>query len=169
MPHSIRTAQKVDAAKLIEHRRQIMAETPYMLFEPGELTKTAEDEEARITRLCAGGNSTILVAEDGAEIVGNLTAVGGDVRRLKHSATLAIGVTRSHWGQGIGGELLGTAVAWASSAGLHRLELTVHTTNLRAIGLYLKHGFEVEGLRRRSLKVDGLYVDEYLMSRLSDA
>lgn len=57
-------------------------------------------------------------------------------------------------------------VRWAPGAGVRRLELTVHTTNLRAIAVYLRAGFEVEGRRRSSLFVEGRYVDEYLMSRL---
>jgi RimJ/RimL family protein N-acetyltransferase len=60
-------------------------------------------------------------------------------------------------------------ITWSSSVELHRLELTVHTTNLRALNLYLRQGFQVEGVRRHSLRVDGQYVDEYLMSRISGA
>ena len=169
MPFSVRPTQEADAVALIAHRRLLMAETAFLLYEAGELDKTAEDERARIARLQARGNSTVLVAEDGTALVGNLTAVGGEVRRLKHSATLALGVVRSHWGQGIGAALLRAAIDWSTSAKLHRLELTVHTTNLRALGLYLNHGFQVEGVRRHSLKIEGEYVNEYLMSRLSDA
>lgn len=168
MPISIRPAQESDAAALIAHRRALMAETPFMLYEAGELDKTQDDERSRIRRLAARGNSIVLVATDGQDLVGNLTAVGGEVRRLRHSATLALGVASSHWGRGIGGQLLSAAVAWSAGAGLHRLELTVHTRNLRALGLYLRHGFQVEGVRRHSLLVDGSYVDEYLMSRLGD-
>lgn len=168
MTISIRSAKESDAASLISHRRALMAETTFMLYEQGELDKTEEDERARIRRLAARGNSTVLVAEDGQLLVGNLTAVGGEVRRLRHSATLALGVARSHWGRGIGGQLLSAALTWSVGAGLHRLELTVHTSNLQALGLYLRYGFQVEGVRRHSLLVDGRYVDEYLMSRLGD-
>jgi RimJ/RimL family protein N-acetyltransferase len=55
-------------------------------------------------------------------------------------------------------------IAWSLAAGLKRLELTVHTTNLRAVSVYLRHGFLVEGMHRSSLLVDGKYVDEYFMS-----
>jgi hypothetical protein len=132
MTISVRPAKESDAANLISHRRALMAETTFMLYEQGELDKTEEDERARIRRLAARGNSTVLVAEDGQLLAGNLTAVGGE------------------------------------DAGLHRLELTVHTSNLQALGLYLRHGFQVEGVRRHSLLVDGRYVDEYLISRLQE-
>jgi RimJ/RimL family protein N-acetyltransferase len=77
---------------------------------------------------------------------------------------LALGVAKSHWGQGIASRMLDEAVAWSVQARLKRLELTVHTTNLRAIAVYLRSGFRVEGVRRCSLRIDGQYVDEYLMS-----
>ena len=35
--------------------------------------------------------------------------------------------------------------------------------NVRAIGLYQKFGFEIEGMKKDSLLIDGQYVDEYLM------
>ena len=169
MPITIRRAAEEDAADLLRHRQALMDETPFMLYEPGELTKTAEDERQRVARLNGRPNCLLLVATDGLSVVGNLTAVGGEVRRLRHMATLALGVSKSHWGQGAGRGLLQHAVQWAESSQVRRLELTVHTTNLRALYLYLQAGFQVEGVRRDSLFVDGKYVDEYLMSRLSAA
>ncbi|MGE0049362.1 MAG: N-acetyltransferase family protein [Acidithiobacillus sp.] len=169
MSFSIRRAVEGDAESLLRHRQVLTAETPFMLYEPSELTKTPDDERLRISRLNGRSNSLLLVAEDGLSIVGNLTAVGGEVRRLRHVATLSLGVLRSHWGQGVGRGLLQHVVQWAESAQLHRLELTVHTANLRALSLYLQAGFQVEGVRRDSICVEGRYVDEYLMSRLSAA
>jgi RimJ/RimL family protein N-acetyltransferase len=40
------------------------------------------------------------------------------------------------------------------------------TDNLRALGLHLRAGFEVEGLRRQPLLRDGAIVDEYYTRRL---
>jgi RimJ/RimL family protein N-acetyltransferase len=38
--------------------------------------------------------------------------------------------------------------------------------NERALALYRRCGFEVEGTRRHSLLVDGRYVDELLLANL---
>jgi putative acetyltransferase len=46
--------------------------------------------------------------------------------------------------------------------------LDVFTHNHRAIGLYLKHGFVVEGLKRSSYFKYGQYVDAYLMALIMD-
>ncbi|MNW12412.1 putative acetyltransferase YhhY [compost metagenome] len=55
---------------------------------------------------------------------------------------------------------------WAAEAGLVRLELTVMTHNERAVGLYRKHGFDIEGTKLRSLRVDGNWVNEYYMGKI---
>jgi RimJ/RimL family protein N-acetyltransferase len=160
----VRRATEADASALIELRHKLFAETSYMLWEPAEFTHTADHERQRIARLNSQPNSLVLLAEEGAQVVGLLSAVGGERNRLRHSATLALGVARSHWGQGIAKAMVGEAVAWSAKAGLKRLELTVHTSNLAALSVYRHCGFEVEGLRRSSLFVDGAYVDDYLMS-----
>jgi RimJ/RimL family protein N-acetyltransferase len=49
---------------------------------------------------------------------------------------------------------------------LHRLELTVDVDNRRAIALYEKCGFEREGVKRRSRRIEGRYFDELSMSKL---
>ena len=64
--------------------------------------------------------------------------------------------------------MLSDAISWAPGAGIKRLEPTVHTANARAVTLYQRHGFQVEGTKRSSLRVDGVYTDEYVMSLLTD-
>ena len=166
---SVRHAVETDGAPLIELRRKLFAETSNMLWEADEFVQTAEDESKRIARLNSRQNSLVLLAEEESVPVGVLTAVGGEVRRLRHSATLALGVSRSHWGRGVATQMVTHALGWAKTVGLRRVELTVHTTNLRALSVYLRCGFQVEGLRRCSLLVDGEYVNEYLMSSLIEA
>jgi len=165
----VRRAVEADAPALVELRRRLFSETSFMLWEAAEFTDTVDDERERIARLQGRSNSTVLLAEVASEPVGLLTAVGGEVNRLRHSTTIALGVATSHWGRGIATALLLEAASWAGTAGVTRLELMVHTTNLAAIAVYLRCGFEVEGRRRKSLLVDGAYVDEYLMSRVAAA
>lgn len=161
---SVRQAREDDAAGLLALRQAVFEETDFMLWEPAEFKDTEDDERKRIARLTSATNSSCFVATEQTLVVGFLNAMGSPVNRLRHSTTLALGVRRSHWSQGVGSALLTEALAWSRSAGLARLELTVHTTNRRAFELYRRHGFEVEGVRRKSLLVNGQYVDEYLMS-----
>ncbi len=165
-PVFVRPATEADAAAVLAMRVAIFAETDFMLWEPAEFKDTSADEAARIKRLNASTNSRFLIATLNEAPIGFCAVMGGGVNRLKHSATLAIGVLRAHWSGGIGGALIQETNTFARQASVSRLELTVHTDNVRAVSLYLRHGFEVEGRRRQSLRVAGRYVDEYLMSKL---
>jgi RimJ/RimL family protein N-acetyltransferase len=169
MTHSIsvREAAEADAPRVLALRKAIFAETDFMLWEPSEFKDTAVDEAARIKRLNGAPNSRFLVALAESDLVGFCLAMGGSVNRLRHSATLALGVVQDYSSQGVGSALLASVFKWSKTAQVTRLELTVHTTNLRAVNLYLRSGFEVEGLRRQSLLVNGRLADEYLMSRLT--
>ena len=57
-------------------------------------------------------------------------------------------------------------VAWAKEQGVKRLELTVICENARAKHLYEKMGFEIEGTKKKSVLVDGAYLDEYYMAKI---
>lgn len=168
MTFAIRRALETDAPSLIDLRRRLFEETRFMLWEPGEFKQTEDDERARIIHLNQQPNSVILLAEVGMQLVGVLSAAGDDRKQLRHTALISIGVVKSHSSQGIGSRMMQEAIAWSRGAGLKRLELTVHTSNLRAISLYMRYGFEVEGLRRSSLLVNGKYINEYLMALIHE-
>ena len=57
---------------------------------------------------------------------------------------------------------------WAGKNGIVRLELTVECVNTGAKNLYEKNGFKVEGIRPKSMKVNGRFVDEYYMGKILD-
>jgi RimJ/RimL family protein N-acetyltransferase len=164
----VRRADESDAAAVIELRRALFTETSFMLWEPGEFQKSVEDEAKRISRLNGRDNCLVLLAEEDGHPIGTLTAFGGEARRMRHRATLAVGVAKAHWGKGVATALLEYALSWSREMRLRRIELTVHTTNQRAIAAYKRCGFQVEGVRQSSLLVDGKYVDEYLMAVIND-
>ena len=55
---------------------------------------------------------------------------------------------------------------WARENDVLRLELTVECTNVNAIRLYEKSGFKKEGLREKSMNLDGELIDEYYMAKI---
>jgi ribosomal protein S18 acetylase RimI-like enzyme len=164
---SVRPAVPGDAEQLLVLRRTLFAETSLLLWESAEFVSTVEQEAQFIERVAGRANSLLLLGFTSDKAVGFLAALGGERNRLKHSALLALGVLREHWSQGVASKMLGQVIAWAPGASVTRLELTVHTSNDRAVSLYRKFGFEVEGTRRCSLLVDGVFKDEYLMSHVA--
>ena len=162
----IRTIMESDAAAFLELCVAVEAESEYMLIRPGERTAGVEQQRARIAEIVASDNSVILVAEDGGALAGYAAAVGGPYRRNRRTAHLVIGIREAVCGQGLGAEFFKELEAWARRQGLKRLELEVMVTNARAIALYKKSGFEVEGTRKDAVCVDGDYVDELYMAKI---
>lgn len=85
------------------------------------------------------------------------------------SANIRIGLfDPQYFGKGYGTEAMKLAVDYGFKHGnLHRIELSVYDFNPRAIHVYEKVGFTLEGTLRDSLLWDGEYTDEHIMSRKS--
>ena len=160
-----RTPSKIDAERLWEMMNRLDYETKYMLYEPGERTKNLTRIEALISN-SVEGDDFLLVAEAEDQIVGYISAQKGSLKRIAHSAYIVVGVLKDYRGQGIGTEFFKQLDAWAEEKEVTRLELTVICENEVAKHLYEKNGFEVEGVKRKSVFVDGRYLDEYYMSKV---
>ncbi len=77
-----------------------------------------------------------------------------------------VGILEAFTSRGIGTALFEALDAWAREHHIHRLELSVMVHNARGVGLYQKMGFQIEGIKKDSLLVDGVYVDEYYMGKI---
>lgn len=154
-----------DSEKFLELMKQLDQETEFMMLEPGERTSTAEDMETHIKNL-AKSNSLLLLLDDGEQAAGFLSAARGTANRTKHSAYLVTGIRKDYRGKGYGQTLFKELDKWAIKSGITRLELTVMTHNERAVHLYEKMGFKIEGTLVRSMMVNGIYVDQYCMAKI---
>lgn len=155
-----------DAEAFLNLCRQLDKETQFMLLEPEERTTTIDEQIAIIENILSRNNKIIFVAEDNNQLIGYISADGGDYKRNRHSVYIVIGIIQAYTGQGIGTKLLEELENWAYRNKIRRLELTVMVHNKAAIALYKKIGFEVEGTKKHSLFIDGSYVDEYYMAKL---
>lgn len=142
-------------------------ETKFMLYEPEERAKNRNIPlfikaiEGSIT-----GDDFLMVAECGGEMAGYIWAQKGGLNRILHTAHVVVGVLENYRGKGIGTEFFKRLDQWAVEKQVTRLELTVMRPNTAAKHLYEKSGFEVEGIRKNSMRVDGQFVDEYYMAKL---
>jgi RimJ/RimL family protein N-acetyltransferase len=83
-----------------------------------------------------------------------------------HTGVLGVALLPPLRGQGIGTRLIARTLEAARAYGLTRVELTVRENNRGAIALYRRFGFEIEGLKRNALKIDGRYENVVLMGLL---
>jgi ribosomal protein S18 acetylase RimI-like enzyme len=81
-----------------------------------------------------------------------------------HCGTLGIGLLPKFRGRGIGRQLMQTTIDAAWQYGMTRIELTVREHNANAIALYKKLGFQIEGLQRNAIRIDGQYQNVYAMA-----
>ena len=87
--------------------------------------------------------------------------------RRRHAGNIGMGVHDDHVGKGVGELLMRAVIDLADNwINLTRLELTVWEDNERAIALYLRTGFEVEGTLRKFAYRNGEYVNALSMARL---
>lgn len=105
------------------------------------------------------------------EVVGSISLfLNRQSSRRRHSAALGMAVHDAWAGRGVGTALMKAAIDLADRwLDLTRLELTVYTDNERAIRLYEKAGFEIEGTLRQYAFRDGAFTDAYAMARIRDA
>jgi ribosomal protein S18 acetylase RimI-like enzyme len=106
------------------------------------------------------------VAVSAGEVVGWCDVTPKERPIYAHGGVLGIGLLPRFRGRGIGTNLIRSTLAATRTIGLHRVELTVRQNNTRAIELYRKVGFVVEGFQRDAVQIDGLYENIVCMAIL---
>ncbi|HHC6783606.1 TPA: GNAT family N-acetyltransferase, partial [Vibrio parahaemolyticus] len=78
-----------------------------------------------------------------------------------------IGVHDQFHGLGVGSKLIETIIELADNwLNVRRIQLEVNADNEAAIGLYKKHGFEIEGEAIDASFRDGEFINTYYMARI---
>lgn len=117
--------------------------------------------------LAAGGeldNDLIVVAEVDGRVVGHGRMFTTDGTSA-HVADLGMALIAEFRDQGIGSRMIAYMLDWAGQKGLRKVTLGVFASNARAIHVYEKFGFTVEGVLRQQHRIGEEYVDEILMAR----
>ncbi|KKM11838.1 hypothetical protein SY88_06535 [Clostridiales bacterium PH28_bin88] len=113
-----------------------------------------------------GTDDHVMVAEVDGRVagVGGLHVMSG---KRRHVGNIGIMVGDEFQGQGIGKTIMKELLDLADSyLGLIRVELEVWADNNRAIHLYERFGFVIEGCKRKSVYRRGTYSDVLIMSRI---
>jgi RimJ/RimL family protein N-acetyltransferase len=164
---TVRSATKQDAASILDLSSSVIGEEVYQLTSSSEFKMTIDAEEKWIDSHLQKPNHIILIAEMNSKIVGLLDFSNGHRQRIAHTGEFGMSVDKTLRDQGIGSLLLQVLIEWTTqNTTIEKIGLNVHSNNERAIALYKKMGFEVEGIRKRDLKYgDGQYVDTVVMGR----
>ena len=158
----IRKLKYTDAKDFYDCLKIIDSETDFMMFEPDERVWNEE----KIVKNLNDENNLFLGVVDNEKIVGFLSANRRAFRRIKHTAYIVIGIQKDYCNRKIGTKLFQKLDEWAIQNEIIRLELTVECDNKVAIRLYEKSGFAIEGIKKKTMYVNGKYIDEYMMSKI---
>ncbi len=86
--------------------------------------------------------------------------------RLSHSAIFFLYIEKAYWGQGIGRMTVRFLEVEVKKRGFVRMECIVADTNPRAVRLYEKMGYQLEGVKKEAFLIDGKYTDLKLMGKV---
>jgi len=164
--YSIRSVEEKDAEALSSLRVQLDGETENMDREEGE----AYIDPASFRRIIHVDTEKLrnlfLVAVVAGEIVGYSRCEGTELKRFCHKVEFGVCVAKEFWGHGIGMNLLERSMEWADQTGVEKMMLNVLASNEKAIELYQKSGFGIEGVLKRDRRhADGQYYDTIVMGR----
>lgn len=163
----IQECQVSDAELLLKLFHRLDHESTFLLFEPGERPSDVAAQKDILERFGASEKDLMLGAFQDEQIIGFCLLKSETWTRNRHRAALVMGVSAAYGGKGVGSALLKHILQHAEESGLRRIELTTRVDNLKAIALYQKFGFEIEGERRKALWISGQWISEYFMAKLS--
>lgn len=166
----IREAVVADAAGLCELFAQLPKETEYMLLEPGERVPSIDVQAERMKHFEASCDQQMIIAEDEqtGKIIGFIVAKRDGLQRTSHCFSIVIGLLAAYRSNGIGKQLMQAALDWVKQQQGRRVELTVRCDNVAAIALYHQFGFQIEGRRVNSLRINDTDHDEFYMALMLD-
>jgi len=159
----IREALEEDLETVIQVWNKVASEKKYILVE-----EVTDLQRKRFMEIMEKKIGFCIVAEVEGKIVGNCVLVprGLVAYKSRHVLDLGMQVLREYRGLGIGNALMDYIIEWAKKHGYEKISLSVFSTNKPAINLYVKFGFEIEGVKKKEFKIEGKYVDEVCMGKL---
>jgi putative acetyltransferase len=98
------------------------------------------------------------------QIVGSASLKFNPQEASKHKAELSVAVHDEYQNMGLGTAMVKHLLGIARAKRLRKVWLLVNTDNDRAVHVYKKAGFEVEGKLCKERFVNGKYMDEYRMA-----
>ncbi len=166
--YTIREATPDDAEQILIHNELITNEPDNGITRgPGE-NMNLEEERDYLAASLASDNSVMLIAVLATgEVIGLAGFHGGKRKAVRHTGGVGIAINPDWRNKGVGTALLQHLIEWAKQTQIiKRIELEVMTHNARAIHVYEKLGFKMEGKKLAALYKEGRFIDVYFMGLL---
>jgi RimJ/RimL family protein N-acetyltransferase len=155
--------QNVD--ELLKYLEQLFLEKCDTILQKDQIP--SRNDEIEWLNKKDGISAIVFIALENEKIIG---MIDGQIRsnlQVNHNCEIGMSILKKYRRKGIGKQLLTRLIDWAKSKSIQRLELEVMSHNIPAIKLYESHGFIVEGIKSKAVKIcENQYVDLILMVKL---
>src|SRR3990172_2550944 len=145
----VRPATPNDAQGMMENINAVGAEIDWIITEG--VGSDVEREREWIAQYDGGGPAPYVPA--------------GRWPKETHVGTIGVAIQAGWRDAGLGRAMMERVLEWMRDRQFRKACLSVFSTNARAIALYRKLGFEVDGVRTRQFRVRDAWVDEVLMAK----
>ena len=162
----LRSPQPEDAADSLRVGRLIALQSPFLLMAPEEYVDTVEEEARYLRQIVDSPYHLMIMAFVEGEYVGHCVLSLNRLWRIRHRASLGIGIRQEYWRLGIGRALIQSVETAALGEGVEIMELEYIEGNERGAALYEKLGYREYGRRARAVRYpDGSERMEILMRK----
>jgi RimJ/RimL family protein N-acetyltransferase len=156
----LRPVDENDAQDIIKHVETIVKAGRYLQKEE---PRTLEEEIKFILETRLKGNMYTAVERKG-KVVGIARVLKGELEMKKHTGIFRTWIHPDSQGLGIGKQVMNYTLRWGHTNNLHKLWLTVFSGNEKAVLVYEKSGFIIEGRQKNQAIIDGNFEDEIFMA-----
>lgn len=110
----------------------------------------------------------IYAAAEGENICGMVAAYQEEGEKVSHIAYIwGVYVKKEYRGKGISQQVMQSLLNELKTTGkIEKINLNVSTKQLPAIKLYESLGFQIAGTLHKEMKINGKFIDEYIMEKL---
>lgn len=162
----IRRVEEFDAKEILNISQRIGSETDNLTFGRDDFYFTLEEQRNFISNMKKEGFLYIAAIYDN-KIVGTLSFISSNRKRIMHRGEMGLGILKEYWGIGVGTALIDYFLDWTNNDGIiKKIELYVREDNIRAMNLYIKYGFKIEGRVSMGMYVKDRYYDLYQMGKI---
>lgn len=155
-----------DAEEIVTFYNRVGGETSYLSFEKDEYPLSVEEQKAAIELNQLDSNQLMLIVKQEGKIIAIGTMVTSHKIKARHVTELGIVVQKVSQSEGIGTELMKRLMKWArEQPNLTKIRLDTRADNVKAVSLYLRMGFVVEGTLKKDTYWNEQYYDLYIMGK----
>jgi len=160
---NIREIKISDSEEFVIFLNIVSDETNFLLSSSKERNLDVEKEAKIIRNIKREKKSTLFIAEFEERIIGSCGLHFNKSPKIAHRADFGISLLKDFWGKGIATRLAEHTINHAKIIDLKKIELTVRVDNERAMKLYSKLGFEIEGEIKKYFCINDQYYNAYIM------